>query len=505
MNNYLLFILAAIPLLWIIISLGTSLMEAHKTTLSALALTVILALTIWHMPAANVFTAALEGFALGLWPIMAIVISAIFMYRLALHTKSMDLIKSMLSDISTDKRIQVLIIVWGFGSFLDAVSGFGVPVLIPASILIVLGFEPVLAVVICLISNSVPTAFGGVGVPINTLAGVAGLDVKYIGIYAAVQLAALFLVVPFVLVMVTGGSIRAVKGVVGITAVSGIAFVIPQLFSAIYLSVELPTLLGSIFSLCATIFWANCFHSDKKALKTTAVPFKKVFLAWLPYILITVLMVSTGSVFPAVEEFLGRIRTTLVIYSGNGAVPTVIKWVNSPVTIIVISAVIGGLCQGAGIKDIVRVFIETLKQNAKSTLTVLSIVAVSKVMAYSGMISAITTVLVAATGSYFPFLSPAIGTLGVFVTGSVTSSNVLFGALQKGVATSINSNPFWLVAANITGATAGKMISPQSIAIATTATGISGSEGIILNRTMKFCMGYIIVLAVIVYLGSLFV
>lgn len=501
MNIAILFIFALIPVLWLIISLGASLLKAHIATFSVLLITLSLALAIWRMPLANALSAALEGALLGLWPIMIVIISAIFTYKLSVHTKSMDLIKQMLSNISTDKRIQVLVLAWGFGGFLEAISGYGTSVAIPASILIVLGFDPLFAAVICLISNTVPTAFGAVGIPVTTLSMVTGLEVNKLSWNVALQLAPFILLMPFALVILTSKGFKGLKGVFGITLASGVAFMIPQLAASLFLSEQMPTLLGSLCSLVVTILWARIFHKDKCATGTQIV-FKKAVIAFLPYILIFILIILTSPLIPSVSKLLDQVKTVATVYTGENPGHLTFKWLNSPGTLILLSAVIGGLAQGARIREIIQVFLATMKQMTASTITVLSIVAASKVMSYSGMISVIAAVLVKATGSFYPLVSPMIGMLGTFVTGSDTSSNVLFGALQKEVASSIGANPYWLAASNTAGATAGKMISPQSIAVATSATGLAGYDGKILKSTAKFCIGYVLVLGLIIYLGG---
>lgn len=501
--DVLLFICAILPILWLMASLGGSLLPAHKSALTTLLLTVVLALVFFKMPVFHTLTAVLEGAALGLWPIMAVIIAAIFTYKLAQHTRSIDLINRMLSGISTDRRIQVLILAWGFGGFLEAISGYGTSVAIPAGILIALGFEPLFAAVICLIANTVPTAFGAVGIAITTLAKVTGLEAGTLSFTVAAQLSPFIVLVPIALVMITGGGFKGIKGVWGITLISGLAFVIPQLLAARFLSEELPTLVGSLCSMGATILWAGLFHKDKKTQREEPIPLRASLLAWLPYILIFVLIILTSPLLPPVNEFLGHVKTVVVLYAGPGATPMTFKWLVSPGTLIVISAVIGGLLQGAKMTDIIRIFGKTLKQMTQSALTVLSIVAVARVMSYSGMITVTAGVLVRATGSFFPMISPILGTLGTFVTGSDTSSNVLFGALQRQVADSIHVDPYWLAAANTSGATAGKMISPQSIAVATSATGMTGYEGKIFGRTIRFCILYVMILGVLIYAGSL--
>lgn len=501
MNSFVLFLVAIIPIVWLMVSLGALKMPAYKTCSATLVFTVLLSIAVWKMPVTTSISAVLEGFALGLWPISIVIIAAIFTYNLALYTKSMETIKKMLSNISTDKRIQVLILSWGFGGFLEAVAGYGTAVAIPASILAAMGFEPIFAAVICLIANTVPTAFGAVGIPVTTLAKVANLDVGPLSYAVSLQLLIFIILIPLVLVIITTRSFKGLKGVVGISLISGAAFAIPQVFAAKYLGAELPALLGSICSMAATIYAAKKFYKNEG--NTENISFKEGLLAWLPYILVSLFIIISSPLFPSISNALGHIKTSVVIYKGKGAQPFVFKWIATPGVLIIIAAVIGGLIQGAKFTEILKVFGKTLNQLTKSTITVLAIVALAKVMGYSGMITSIAKVLVSATGKFYPIISPVIGALGTFVTGSDTSSNVLFGALQTEVAKSIGVNPYILAAANTSGATAGKMISPQSIAVATSATGLVGSEGKIFNSTVKFCLGYVIILGLLVYIISL--
>lgn len=501
---YTLFAIALIPIVWLMISLGVLKMPAHVTTMLTLVLTIVLALQFFKMPLVSALTASLEGVALGLWPIMIVIIAAIFTYNMAQHTKSMDTITNMLSKITSDRRIQVLILAWGFGGFLEAVAGYGTAVAIPASILAALGCEPVFAALICLVANTVPTAFGAIGIPVLTLAQIANLDVSMLSYEIALQLSLFIVVIPILLVIITTRSIKGLKGVMGISLASGVAFAVPELLAAKYLGAELPALLGSICSMATTIIIAKLFYREEgdSQGKGRAISFKEGFLAWLPYILVLLFIIGTSPLVKPVNEALTHIKTTLTIYQGEGATPFSFKWIATPGTLIIIATLIGGLIQGASLIDIIKVFLATVQKLFKSGLTVLSIVSMSKVMAYSGMISAIAVVLVKTTGSLFPLISPLIGALGTFVTGSDTSANILFGKLQVEVAVKTGVNPYWLAAANTAGATGGKMISPQSIAVATAATGLTGAEGKILNQTLKYCIGYVLILGIFVYLGS---
>ena len=505
MNDYVLFLFALIPIVFLILALGVFNSPAYKAGMWSVLIASGLALFFFDMTPFGIVTAIIEGAALGIWPIMIVIIAAIFTYNLAQHTKSMDTINKMLSSISTDKRIQVLILAWGFGGFLEAVAGYGTAVALPASILAALGFNPLFAAIISLVANTVPTAFGAVGIPVSTLAQVTGLEVTTLSYTIVLQLTLFIIIIPFILVIMTGRSLKALKGVVGITLASGIAFAIPQIFVAKYLGAELPALVGSLFSMATTIGMALVFHKDKKAENPEVVSASEGFKAWLPYILILAFILITSPLVPAVYDFVSHIKTTVTIYQGPGAEASTFKWVGTPGVLIILAAVIGSLIQGATLKDIINVFFSTVKQLSKSALTVVAIVALAKIMGYSGMITSIATVFVLVTGSFYPLFAPMLGTLGTFVTGSDTSSNILFGPLQIEVANSIGVDSYWLAAANTSGATGGKMISPQSIAVATSATGLIGQEGKIFNSTLKFCLGYVVFLGILVYVGSLFI
>lgn len=520
MNTYLLFFIAIVPIVWLIVSLGILKLPAHKTCFITMVATFVLAIVFWKMRFIDAFSATAEGVAIGLWPIMIVIIAALFTYNLAVETKTMDTIKRMLSSITKDDRIQVLILAWGFGGFLEAVAGYGTAVAIPASILASLGFNPVFAAIICLIANTVPTAFGAVGIPVSTLATVTGLDVLQLSYNIGIQLVGFIVIIPFILVMMTRKSIKGIKGVFFITLVSGLAFAIPQLVIAKYLGAELPALIGSLCSMGATILVAKFMYkeetsegesdsssqdgsSEQSVVYEEKVSLKEGVLAWMPYILLCLLIVLTSPLFPGINKSLAYFSSKIIIYTGEHAKAANFSWINTPGMIIIISTFIAGKMQGISVSEIVSVFGKTVNQLTKSIITVLSIVAISKIMGYSGMINDIAVVLVQVTGSYYPLISPALGALGTFVTGSDTSANILFGSLQGEVAKSIGVDPYWLAAANTSGATAGKMISPQSIAIATSATGLIGQEGKIFGSTLKFCLMYVAILGVLVYLGTI--
>lgn len=499
MNIYLISFIALIPIVWLMISLVVLKMPGHKTCPITLLITIILAVIVWKMPLAQSITASLEGVAMAIWPIMLVIIAAVFTYNLSVYTKSMDVIKKMMTSITTDKRILVLILAWGFGGFLEAIAGFGTSVAIPASIMAALGFDPIFAAIICLIANTTPTAFGAIGLPVSTLAKITNINVTTLSYAVGIQLTLLIIIVPIILVMLTGKSVKSIKGVFLISLASGLSFAIPEVVAAKYLGAELPAILGSVICLVVTISIAKIFYKSSAAKEVEKISFKEGFLAWVPFILIFIFIIFTSSLFKPISVALSNIQTSIQIYTGASAKPYSFLWIANPGTLIIIATFIGGLIQGTSLKEIVNVFINTIRQMSKSTITIVSILALAKVMGYSGMVKSIAVVLVSGTGKFYPVIAPLIGALGTFVTGSDTSANVLFGGLQVEVAKSLGLNPYWLAAANTGGATAGKMISPQSIAVATAATGLAGKEGKILNSTLKFCIAYVVVLGVFAY------
>ena len=502
MNDYMLFAIAMIPVLWLIVSLGVLKMPAHKTCSFTVILTLAIAIICWRMKFIDGITATVEGMAIALWPILLVIVAALFTYNLAVETKTMDVIKKMLSSITTDKRIQVLILAWGFGGFLEAVAGYGTAVAIPASILASLGFNPLFAAVICLLANTVPTAFGALGIPVTTLATVTGLEVVHLSYVTSIQLAGFIVLIPFLLVILTEKSIKALKGVVGITLISGITFAVPQIFIAKYLGADLPALVASICSMACTILMAKAMNKEKVEAKEDKIGLKEGVLAWLPYILLCGLILIASPLVPSINSLLAKASSNIHIYTGDATSTTAFSWINTPGMMILIATFIAGLIQKLKFTYMLDVLKRTIIQLKTSFITIMSIVAISKIMSHSGMTSSISFGLCAITGSFYPLIAPLLGAIGTFVTGSDTSANILFGALQTEAAKSLSIDPYWIAAANTAGATAGKMISPQSIAIATSATGLIGSEGKILSTTVKYCLGYVIILGLIVYFGG---
>lgn len=514
MNMFILFILALLPIIWLIVAMSVLKMPGWKACLIAFFVTFILAIVVWRMSIMSAITGALEGVLNALWPIIIVILAALFVYNLTLETHAMDAIKAMLASVSTDKRILMLLIAFGFGNFMEGMAGFGTAVAIPAGILVGLGFDPLLSVITCLIINSTPTAFGSVGVPTTTMANITGLNVVGIsGKVALIQLVISFLI-PFIAVIVIGKGIKALKGIIPFILLADLTFLIPQFVAAQFIGPDLPNILGSIVSMLCMIAYSLKVptksdpefqvETSGNGLKDLNIP--SMLNAWGPFILIFIFLLLSSTLVPFIHDPLASIHTKAQIYSGENPATLTFYWINTPGVMILIAGFLGGLSQGCSAKAQVRIFVRTVTSNVKTIVTICSVLAVAKIMGYSGMISDIAKVLVAVTGSFFPLISPLIGTIGGFVTGSGTSTTALFGGLQVQTAQAIStkeSMQYWLAAANLFGAGIGKMICPQSIAIGTAAVGLNGAESKILSRTVIFTLLFAVIGGLICFIFPL--
>ena len=520
------FILAMLPIVWLIIALSKLKMSSCKACGIALLITAILAAFYWKLSPLHISSAMFEGAAYALWPICLIIVAALFTYNLTIKTGAMEMIRGMLIGISDDKRILMLIIGWGFGNFMEGMAGFGTAVAIPASILAGIGLNPINAVTVCLVANTTPTAFGSAGVPTATLASITGLDLQQLAANAALIQAVHTFLSPFLAVVICGGGVKALKGVWHITLIASLSFVVPYLLFAQLLGPELPTIVGSICSMLCVILAANfgkrkrneafdtvkieSEYSVKTAAKWTTVPapaahigFAEGLRAWTPFMLTFVLLLLTSKLCFPVHNAIKELKHSFMIYTGEGGKPLTFSWINTPGVMIFIAAICGGLIQKASLFEMADVLGFTLKKYWRTFVTICSVLATAKVMIYSGMISDIARSAVVATGPVYPFVAPLIGVLGAFITGSGTSTNVLFGNLQLETAVSLNLNPYWITAANVMGAGIGKMVCPQNIAIGAGAIGITGSDSKILAAVFKYFVMYALLAGVICFVGSL--
>ena len=506
------FILAMFPLIWLMLALAKLKMPGFKACAIAAVIAMALSLVYWRLPLIKTAAAAAEGVLNALWPICLVIIAALFTYNLTLETGAMDGIRSMLSAVSTDGRVLMLIIAWGFGHFMEGMAGFGTAVAIPAAILVALGFDPVKTVVACLVINAMPTAYGSVGVPTETLAAVTGIESGVLSSNIAIIELLLFLISPYLMIMIFGGGIKALKGVMGITTVAAVSFVVPMFLVASFIGPQMPDTLGSVCCLVCTVLYAlkkqggevpaeystlaaagdgRKENGRKEGGAAGLTDLKEAVKDWSAFILILVFLMITTLV-PFIHEPLSAVKTAVQIYPEEGAPALVFSWINTPGVIIIIAACIGGVICGANAATIAKVFVKTLKANWKTVVTICCVVATAKIMDHSGMTRDISSLLVL-SGRLFPLVSPLIGVLGAFITGSGTSTNVLFGAMQSMTAEGIGLSPAWLAAANAMGAGIGKMISPQGIAIGLAAVQMPGQENVILKHVTKYCILFTVI------------
>ena len=503
------FFLALSPILWLIVSLGFLKMQSFKACPIALIISFAVALGYYNMPALDAGTAALEGVALACWPILLVIIAAIFTYNLTLYTKAMDVVKHMLTTVSKDRRVLALLIAWGFGAFMEGMAGFGTAIAIPASMLVAMGFNPIKAILACLVANSVPTTFGSIGIPASTLANLTGVDPVQLATYISLQLLPLNIISPFLVVMIVGGGFKALRGVFLLTLLSSLGLAIPELVIAMFVGPELTVMVSSIVIMGIIVAYSKARPVDDPEyamdIEPAHVPVKGAVLACMPFILIFVFLLLTSKLVPFIYTPLNTIRTAVTIYTGAGATPYTFVWVATPGIMIFLAAFISGKIQKASFSEMFHVLLNTIKGLRNTIITIIAVIATAKVMGYSGMTLEIANTAVAVTGTMYPAIAPLIGSVGTFITGSGTSSNVLFGNLQTNAAEAINANKTWLAASNSAGTCIGKMISPQSIAIAVGAIALTGKDSEILKSIIMVYVPYIIILGCIVYFGQAFV
>ena len=548
-------LIATIPIIWLLLGLAVFRLKALIVCPVGLLLSIGLACLFWNFSPRLAAESALDGAVFAVWPILWIIIAAFFTYNISLHTGSDKQIKQLLADVSPDPRIQALIIAWGLGSFMEAVAGFGTAVVIPAALLLSLGFRPMLTAVVCLLSNTIAVAFGVVGIPMQTLALVTDLDVFALSSAVIVQLGLLTIAVPFFIVFCVTRSFRGVREVWMPTFLAGLVFAVAQYFVASSIGPELAAVVGAICSILAIVIATRLFpvrsiwaldtkeddgperqasQGDSQALAASSersgsaaspgssrtgadpdsvydtlsgtiaaapsrVQLSEQLKAWSPYIFLFFLVVFSSKLVPPVHALLGQVKSVLPIYSGTGAKPLIIPWLTTPGTLVLAAAILGGLWQGAKVPDLLRIYGRTLKQLASSCVTIVSIVCMAKVLSYSGMMLQLSATLADLAGGAYPALAPFIGALGSFITGSDTSANILFGDLQKQVALQLQLDPVWIAASNTSGACIGKLLSPQNIALAAVATGMAGQEGKLLSVGLLYATPFLLFLGGLVF------
>lgn len=514
-NIWLSSLVALIPILFFFFALIKLKMKGYLAATLTVVLALLVALFLYRMPVAQALAAVVYGFLYGLWPIAWIIVAAVFVYKISVKTGQFDIIRASILSITPDQRLQMLIVGFSFGAFLEGAAGFGAPVAITAALLVGLGFNPLYAAGLCLIVNTAPVAFGAMGIPIIVAGQVTGLDSFAIGQMAGRQLPLLTLIVLFWIMAIMDGW-RGVKETWPAVMVAGGSFAVAQFLSSNFLGPELPDIISSLASLISLTLFLRVWKpvrifrfADAGAKQGDALTppqtyrLGQIVRAWMPFLFLTA-TVTLWSIPPfkalftqggALYEWVLNIPVPLLnglvarvppVVSSTTPYPALYKLdlISATGTAILIAAIAAMIFlrmkPGAGLQT----FAATLKELALPIYSIGMVLAFAFISNYSGL-SATLALALAHTGHAFTFFSPFLGWLGVFLTGSDTSSNALFAALQATTAQQIGVSDVLLVAANTTGGVTGKMISPQSIAIACAAVGLVGRESDLFRFTVK--------------------
>ena len=507
--------IAAIPLVILLYMLAIKRAKGHIAALAGLASAFVIAVAVWRMPVVTAISSVGLGIANGLFPIIWIVITAVWVYNMTVESGEFEIIKDSLARVTPDRRLQTIFIAFAFGSFLEGTAGFGTPVAITAAMLAGLGFNPIYGAGLCLIANTAPVAFGAIGAPVLTAASVSGMDANLISQVAARQLPLLAIIIPFWLSIVMCGFRRSME-ILPAILVAGVCFAGAQFLFANYHGPTLPDIMSAIATIVGLLvllrFWkpSSVFRfAEDPAISTEGHGYsgKVVLRAWGPYLILAVMVFLWGlPQFKAVLNGISAPSFSWPLLDGmvNRAAPIVASeapyaavftfgWVSAGGTAILLSGFIAvPLMPGYSYSKAVKCFFTTLHQLRFPILTIASVLGLAFLMNYAGMSSTLGLAFTK-TGSFFPFFAPLIGWLGVFLTGSDTSSNALFCSMQHTTATAVGIPPELAVASNAVGGVTGKMISPQSISVATSATNMVGQEG----NLFRFALGHSIVLTLI--------
>jgi lactate permease len=535
---------AALPLVTLFVLLGGLRLKAHIAALCSLAVAILVAIIVYSMPVGQTLDSGVEGAAFGLFPIMWIVVNAIWIYNMAERSGHVAVMRRSFGHLSDDQRVQAVLIAFCFGALLEALAGFGTPVAICSVMLIALGFQPIKAAAVSLVANTAPVAFGAIAVPITTLAPLAELPKDDLGAMVGRQTPFLALIVPLILVGMVDGR-RGIKATWPVAVWGGLAFAVGQFACSNYLSVELADIVASLLSAGVIVAILRVWQpgetlgaptgprpamaggetdvdqrrfskeAERRADSDGNGELKRdsageVLVGFSPYIIIiAVFALAQIHWLPFFDWLDGRTKEFdwpgLDIQNAKGEAPTAVtfklNWANAAGTLLLVSGLLTMLALRVRPGRALKVYAETLNHLKFAILTVASVLALAYVMNLSGQTITIGNWL-AGAGAAFAFLSPFLGWLGVAVTGSDTSSNALFGALQVSAAQKADLSPMLMAAANSSGGVLGKMISPQNLAIGAAAVGMGGQEGDLFRRVVKWSLLLILLMAILVYLQS---
>jgi lactate permease len=513
-------LVAAIPIFALLFLLGVRRKPAWMASLVGLAATILVAALVYRMPFGMLLTSVGYGAAFGLFPIGWVVFTAILLYRVTLESGKFDVLKDSIGHLTSDARLQVLLIAFSFGAFVEGAAGFGTPVAVSAAMLAGLGFSPFYAAAVCLLANTAPVAFGSLAIPITTLAVTTGLPLERLSAGVGRVCAPISLLIPAYIIVVMGGW-KSLRAVFPAAAVCGIVFASMQFAISNFVGPTLTDILASLAAMGALIILFRAWKprdkfsfdehqtSSELAVHSTGT----VMMAWLPYALLVVLILLWGYrplqihlnaasltfPWPGLHNLVQRMPPVVGQPSAYGAMYT-FNWLSAAGTACLIAAILGAIVSGLSVKQFGRVFVHTVKQLILAELTYAAVLGLAFLMNYCGATGTLGLAF-AATGALFPIFSSLLGWLGVFLTGSDTSANALFGTLQVVTAGKLGLNPVLMASANSAGGVMGKMISLASIAVAAAATNMKPQDE---GRLFRFTLKHSVILALAIGLVTMF-
>jgi len=530
-------LVAAIPIVALFLMLGVWRKPAWMSALGALGSALVVALTVYGMPLRLAVMSSLSGAAYGLFPIAWIVFSSIMLYRLAVDTGKFEIIKDSVGSLTDDRRLQAMFIAFSFGAFIEGAAGFGAPVAVAGAMLAGLGFDPFYAAGICLLANTAPVAFGSIGIPVTTLANVTGLPVLPLSAMVGRLCAMISILIPGYLMVVMAGPARALEVLPAIVA-CGVSFAGMQFFVSNFLGPELTDIMSSLTCIVVMVallkLWRPKSIMRLEGDRPVTAALKKhsgreIFVAWLPYLLLVAFVLTWGEPdikaaldrwtngllgswlprnagtlnglnVPGLHNLITRIPPVTSKAAPYAAVFT-FNWLSASGTACFLATMAAALLLRVKPSKVVQIYKATFRQLSFAMATIATMLGLAYLMNYSGMTSTLGLAL-AASGGAFPFFSAVVGWLGVFLTGSDTSANALFGNLQVVTANALGLNPVLTASVNSAAGVMGKMISVQSIAVAVAATGMTSADE---SRLFRFTIRHsVLLMAIMGLLAMLF-
>jgi len=528
-------IFAVLPLVVLFVLLGGFRMKAQWASLIALGVSILIAIIVYSMPIGQAGDAALEGAVFGFWPIMWIVINALWIFNMTEVTGYFAILRRSFSGVSSDPRVQVVVIAFCFGALLEALAGFGTPVAICGVMLVGLGFSPLRAASLALVADTAPVAFGAIAIPITTLAQVSGLPVHHLSMMVGRQTPFLALIVPFALVFMADGR-RGIRDAWPAALTAGVVFAVLQFVTSNYISMQLTDIVAALGSAAAVVLLVQVWSPEAPGTAVSALgrrpaiaggsvadaalerrtraeqgpppTGREMFMAFVPYIIIIIVLGVTS--ISGITKELDKATSAfswpgLHILNGKGKAPSSetfkLNYLTAAGTWLFVSGVLTALVLRVRPALAVKTYWNTIVQLRWAIVTVMAVLALAYVMNMSGQTITLGT-WAAGAGGFFAFLSPMIGWFGTAVTGSDTSTNSLFGALQVAAAHKANLNPVLLAGANSSGGVLAKMVSPQNLAIGAAAVGLAGKEGDIFRQVIGYSVVFVLLMGVLVLLQS---